>query len=165
MDNNHPKYVFIYNTPNFPNPFLVHISRKTKTDLSLVRRYEPNIIFCPTEMNTILNSIFYDKDLFQIRPIVKNGLFLLLKENSSITYREIDLCNVAISLIIKNELFEKENQTQTRSYLTERNNIVKRCKTIRERRLIEEAHIGYSFLLDVIRSLQELKYVIQNKKK
>ena len=102
MSNMHFLYAFIYDTPNFPNPFLVHISRKTRTDLAMVQCYEPNVIYCPKQMNNILKSILYDLDIFKFRSLVKNELFFLLKEKDISQFSEAFLCDIFVSSIIKN---------------------------------------------------------------
>ena len=102
-----PNYAFIFNTQHFQNPFLVHISQRTRTNLTLVRRYEPNVIYCPHEMDNIVKSILYNRDMFKIRSLVKKELFCLLKQRSRNQFCEGDLCDIVVCSIIKNKLLQK----------------------------------------------------------
>jgi hypothetical protein len=40
-------FVLIVNANCFPEPFLVKISRRKKTDPKTVEFYEPNVLYCP----------------------------------------------------------------------------------------------------------------------
>jgi hypothetical protein len=56
---------FIVNVQCLPDPFLVDMSRRTKTERKTVEFYEPNVLYCPREMEPILKAILDDGELFK----------------------------------------------------------------------------------------------------
>ena len=138
----------------------MHICRKTKTDLALVRRYEPNIILCPREMDNIIHNILYDSKLHHIKSVVKEFFFrmVLNKEHKQLT--EDDLHDIAISSMIEYTLLEKFQNKRTRSFFKEIGSITEDCKQIRKKRIEEEKYLKYTFKEDFKRSLGELNFVL-----
>jgi hypothetical protein len=43
-------FAFVVNVKCLPDPFLVEISRRTKTERKTVEFYKPNVLYCPSEM-------------------------------------------------------------------------------------------------------------------
>jgi hypothetical protein len=58
-------FAFIVNVNCLPDPFLVEISRRTKNERKTVEFYGPNVIYCPREMEPILQAILDDDELFR----------------------------------------------------------------------------------------------------
>jgi hypothetical protein len=59
-------FAFIVNVNCLPDPFLVEILRRAKTERKTVEFYEPNVvIYCPREMEPILQAILDDGEPFR----------------------------------------------------------------------------------------------------
>jgi hypothetical protein len=66
-------FAFIVNVNCLPDPFLVEISRRMGTERKTMELYEPNMLYCPREMEPILQAILDDGELFNGH--TSDGLF------------------------------------------------------------------------------------------
>jgi hypothetical protein len=99
---------FIVNVNCLPDPFLVDISRRTKTERKTVEFYEPNVIYCPREMEPILQAILDDGELFRNHQhVVKQAMVSSIKSTSdpsNFKYSEIQ--ELAVTAIIDSEILK-----------------------------------------------------------
>ena len=49
---------------NFPDPFLVEISRRTRTRQQQVAFFEPDVVYCPSFANRVVKSLLEDDHVF-----------------------------------------------------------------------------------------------------
>ena len=165
-------YAFILNRHPFPSPFLVEISRRTKTQRKNVAFYLPDVIFCPQEMKLILEAILYDAGLFKFhRQVVKEAMVAVLEndKNGTPPPNPSSLETIAVEAIIKEEISKILNPRadevgNTRSLVTRRRKhtfqkIISDWRKLRARRVIDESYLQYTFTEDVKRSKSELSYV------
>jgi hypothetical protein len=86
-------FAFIVNVKCLPDPFLVKISRRTKTQWKTVELYEPNELYCPREMEPILQAIIDDGELFKDQQqVVKQTMVSTMKSMpnpSNLKYSEM----------------------------------------------------------------------------
>lgn len=171
-------YAFILNRHPFPNPFLVEISRRTKTQRKNVAFYLPDVVFCPQQMKSILEAILYDESLFKHhRQVVKVAMVEALTEHTTDGghLESASLVTIAVEAIIKEEIwkFLHPDSNDTRNTCTGTGSIplATRSQTnfiaklmgdwrmLRTKRLKIEEYLRYSFAEDVQRSKSELAYV------
>jgi hypothetical protein len=57
-------FAFIVNRHPFPNPYLVHISRMSKTRTETLDYFKPNVIYTPRSMDFILKPLLHHEELF-----------------------------------------------------------------------------------------------------
>ena len=50
-------FVFIINKSSIPNPFLVEVDRRSTPRLKDMKYLEPNVLFCPKAMSSLLLQI------------------------------------------------------------------------------------------------------------
>ncbi len=95
-------FAFIVNREGLPNPFLVEISRRTKTLPKDVAFYEPSIYYCPPTMTVILRSILDNQELFeQHRWVVKAAMVSILEEaDGDVLDDEWKLQKIAVEAIV-----------------------------------------------------------------
>ena len=75
------KFTFIVNQVDLPNPFLVKISRQTKTMPRHVSYYEPCVFYCPLTMTIILTSTKTNTSILHFyRGVVKQSMVSVLQE-------------------------------------------------------------------------------------
>jgi hypothetical protein len=100
-------FAFIVNVNCLPDPFLVEISRRTKTERKTVEFYEPNVIYCPREMEPILQAILDDGELFRNhRQVVKQAMVSSIKSTSD---PSCEMQELAVTAIINSEILKHQN--------------------------------------------------------
>jgi hypothetical protein len=164
-------FAFIVNVECLPDPFLVEISRRTKTERKTVEFYEPNVLYCPREMEPILKAILDDGELFKNhRQVVKKTMVSTMQSTpnpSSLKY--IEMQELAMTAIIDSEISKRSllglNSTlslesRTRSAASTTSKIKIKWKQLWLKRNKEERHLVPTFAENVKRSLRELNYVI-----
>jgi hypothetical protein len=150
------KFAFIINQDGLPNPFLVEISRRTKTLPKHVEYYEPSVLYCPLTMEIILKSILDDDELFvRYRKVIKEAMVLVLHAgNTLILKSEEKLQTIAVEAVVAAEIAKC---TKVRK---KQKSIASICRTLRTKRLLDEAYLRLTFTEDIKRSLRELNYVL-----
>jgi hypothetical protein len=164
-------FAFIVNVKCLPDPFLVEMSRRTKTERKTVEFYEPNVLYCPKEMEPILQAILDDGELFRNhRQVVKQVMVATINRTpnpSSLLFHELQ--ELAVTAIIDSELSKKaflglhstlSLESRTRSAASRTTKIKTKWKQVWLKRHYEESHLVLTFAENVKRSLRELNYVI-----
>ena len=148
------KFAFIVNQVDLPNPFLVEISRRTKTLPRHVAYYEPCVFYCPPTMTIILKSTKTNRNLLLYhQSVVKQSMVTILQEGDlDIIESESQLQTIAVEAIVSVEALMTRNKKT-------KQNLISECRKLRAKRVRDEAYLQASFLEDVHRSLTELKYL------
>ena len=148
------KFAFIVNQVDLPNPFLVEISRGTKTLPRHVAYYEPCMFYCPPTMTIILKSTKTNRNLLRYhRSVVKQSMATVLQEGDhDIIGNESQLRTIAVEAIVSVEASKTCNNKN-------KQNLISECRKLRAKRVRDEAYLQATFLEDVNRSLMELKYL------
>ncbi len=98
-------FAFIVNVNCLPDPFLVKISRRTKTERKTV---EFVLYYCPREMEPILQAILDDDELFKNHQQVVKQLMVSsiksTKDPSNFEYSEMQ--ELAVTAIIDSEILK-----------------------------------------------------------
>jgi hypothetical protein len=154
-------FAFIVNREGLPNPFLVEISRRTKTLPKDVAFYEPSVYYCPPTMTVILQSILDNQQLFeQHRWVVKAAMISVLEEaDGDVLDDEWKLQKIAVEAIVV-AVAEKQS---TDEIARNRRRILLAYCNLREKRLVDEAYLQPTFVEDVKGSLNELKYILSSR--
>jgi hypothetical protein len=140
------KFAFIVNQVELPNPFLVKISRRTKTLPRHITYYEPCVFYCPSTMTIILNSSL----LHYHRSVVKQSMVTVLQEaDLDIIGSGSQLRTIAVEAIVPVEA------SKTRNKRTRKQDLISECRKLRTKRVRDEAYLQATFLEDVNRSLTE----------
>ena len=163
-------FAFIVNVKCLPDPFLVEISRRTKTERKTVEFYEPNVLYCPREMEPILKAILDDGELFKNhRQVVKQMMVSTIQSTpnpSSLKYSEMQ--ELAVTAIIDSEISKQtllglhstlSLESRTRWAASSESKIKMKWKQLWLKRNNEETHLVPTFAENVKRSLRELNYV------
>ena len=138
--------------------------------------YEPNVLYCPREMEPILRAILDDGDLFKNhRQVVKKTMvstILSAMNPSSLKYNEMQ--ELAMTAIIDSEISKRtfiglhstlSLDSRTRSTASSTSKIKTKWKRLWLKRNSEESHLVPTFAENVKRSIRELNYVIHILKK
>jgi hypothetical protein len=149
------KFAFIVNQVELPNPFLVEISRRTKTLPRHVAYYEPCVFYCLPTMTIILKSSL----LRYHRSVVKQSMVTVLQEaDPDIIGSESQLRTIAVEAIVSVEAWK------TRNKRTRKQDLISECRKLRAKQVRDEAYLQATFLEDVNRSLTELKFLASSPK-
>jgi hypothetical protein len=108
-------------------------------------------------MTVILRSILDNQELFeQHRCIVKAAMLSVLQEaDDNVLHDEWKLQTISVEAIVVAEAEKQENMKITRNS----RKIITACSNLRKKRLVDEAYLQPTFVEDVQRSLNELKYI------
>ena len=149
-----------------PDPFLVEISRRTKTERKTVEFYEPHVLYCPREMEPILQAILDDGELFKNhRQVVKQTMvstILSTPNPSNLKYSEMQ--ELAMTAIIDSEISKQillglhsralSLKSRTRSAASSEAKIKMKWRQLCLKRNNEERHLVPTFAENVKRSLR-----------
>ena len=157
------RYAFITGgRNNFPDPFLVEISRRTRTRPQQVAFFEPDVVYCPSFANQVLKSVLeQDRAIFVHRAIVKPALLeYFLKFEGRGTEAEVKE-GVAWSLIVVEaaKMVDASNHPGMRSTAQVQAATINVWRVLHKKRLVEEEHLGkHSLGEEVSRSMAELHF-------
>ena len=159
-------FAFITNEADYPDPFLIEMSRRTQLRHSSVSYFDPNVLYCSPDMNKILEEIQDNRFFFSRKywTAMMDKLVLILEDQYY--WRKETIHNCLVHVIVYEELifFHKEKK-ETRSLTKKLENIFSNAMDIREKRMENESHFSNTFVFDCTRSLQELRYAIAKHKK
>jgi hypothetical protein len=150
------KFAFIVNQVELLNPFLVEISRRTKTLPRHVAYYEPCVFYCPPTMTIILKSSL----LRYHQSVVKQSMVTVLQEaDPDIIGSESQLRTIAVEAIVS-----AVEASKTRNKRTRKQDLISECRKLRAKQVRDEAYLQATFSEDVNRSLTELKFLASSPK-
>ena len=102
-------FAFIVNVNCLPDPFLVEISRRMGTERKTMELYEPNMLYCPREMEPILQAILDgDGELFKNhRQVVKQAMLSSIKSTPDLpNLKYSKMQELAVTAIINSEILK-----------------------------------------------------------
>ena len=156
-------YVFLLHQRNFPHPFLVEMSRLTLLTGRQLAFYEPNVVCCPPCMGKILRETLHDRHIFQKhRAVIKATVLSYIKKKEGVEHQEEELQEEIVTAIICDKLSLLFTRN-SRGNENLKKKIQQKVAELRHSRLEKEAHLGYSFRQDILRSMNELNFVLQMK--
>lgn len=155
----------ITNLKQFPELFLVKISRCRMTTRRQLQFYEPNVPYCPGLVNSILEAVLKRKAL--CRPyskIIKEAILALIKEEEGTIITEGEAVQFVIESIIEFEVFRLllADERDTRGKSKCRKKIRDTALAMRKKRMSDEHHLPCSFVDDLLRTKNELLYAVLN---
>jgi hypothetical protein len=165
------QFAFISNVDEFPNPFLVEISRRTGTTRRQILYYQDKVTFCPSVLDPILRSILDNKTIFcRHRMLLKTKVLSLIEEEKrAMTVAtesrplSLQICiTKCIETILYHEIFSRIGFLQTRKKLRTARRLLSDVQKIRKKRLRDERHLPVPFAADLQRSKQELNFVLES---
>jgi hypothetical protein len=169
-------YAFILDAPSLPNPFLVEVSRHTKTTWRHLAFYQPNVVKCSRAVAPILRCTLEDDLVFnEFRDLVKETILHCLLDDPLVSRQHAQemvvasiVCRQAKRLLSTGggaAAGVHNNQacigSRTRGEQKRVELIMGKWRLVRELRLQEERHLWYPSLSDDIRrSFGELRHVL-----
>jgi hypothetical protein len=163
-------FAFIVNRHPFPNPYLVHMSRMSKTRKETLDYFEPNVIYTPRSMDFILKSLLHNEELFNFhRQVVKESMLEAITSNDkNVLESSTILQTLAVESVAKQEtsrvLFGTVRAPLTRHNEHKFNRIMSKWRELRMKRLSDEHYLSNTFISDVKRSKIELKFIMKQEK-
>jgi hypothetical protein len=160
-------FAFIIDRHPLPSPYLVHMSRMSRTTKKNLDFFKPNVIYLPRTMNFILKPLLHNDELFNLhRQVLKETMLEVMTSNndealsSSAVLQTLGAESVAkqeISRVLDTVPFTRRNERQF-------NKIMSNWRKVRMKRLRNEHYLPSTFIADVQRSKIELKFVIKQLK-
>ena len=163
-------FAFIVNRHPFPNPYLVHMSRMSKTKMETLDYFKPNVIFTPRLMDFILKPLLHNEELFKLhRQVVKEAMLEAITSNDKdVLESRTILQTLAVESVAKQEtarvLFGTDEKPLTRRNEHQLKKILSNWRELRMKRLSDEHYLSNTFVSDVKRSKIELKFIIKQEK-
>ena len=153
------QYAFIIEHSQFPNPFLLEISRWTNLTRSTLSFFEPKVLYCPPAMVPIFRGILEKHQLRHYREAVKVEMVVALLDNLEFNhyYENTIMAIVRLECVC----FLHVNRL-TRSSHKMIYDLTKRVFLIRKNCFAEEHYLINDFTEDVRRSLGKLMHVLNN---
>ena len=163
-------FAFIVNRHPFPNPYLVHMSRMSKTRKETLDYFKPNVIYTPRSMDFILKPLLHNEELFNFhRQVVKESMLEAITSNDkNVLESSTILQTLAVESVAKQEtsrvLFGTVRAPLTRHNEHKFNRIMSKWRELRMKRLSDEHYLSNTFISDVKRSKIELKFIMKQEK-
>jgi hypothetical protein len=168
-------FAFIVNRHPFPHPYLVHMSRMSKTRKETLDYFKPNVIYAPRTMDFILKPLLHDEELFNLhRQVLKDSMLKVITSNDKdVLGSSTILQTLAVESVAKQEisrvLFRIGESTNRAPPLTRHNErkfnkIMSNWRELRMKRLSDEHYLSNTFISDVKRSKIELKFIMKRAK-
>jgi hypothetical protein len=168
------EFAFIVNRHPFTHPYLVHMSRMSKTRKETLDYFRPNVIYTPRSMDFILKPLLHDEELFNFhRQVLKESMLEAITSNDKdVLGSSTILQTLAVESVVKQEtsrvLFGTGEST-SRPPLTRRNEhkfnkIMSKWRELRMKRLSDEHYLSNTLISDVKRSKIELKHIMKQQK-
>ncbi len=153
-------FAFIVNRHPFTHPYLVHMSRMSKTRKETLDCFKPNVIYTPRSMDFILKPLLHDEELFNFhRQVLKESMLEAITSNDKdVLGSSTILQTLAVESVVKQEmsrvLFGAGESTSSRPPLTRRdehkfNKIMSNWRELQMKRLSDEHHLTNAFISDV----------------
>jgi hypothetical protein len=163
-------FTFIVNWQPFPNPYLVHLSRMSKTRKENLDYFKPNVIYTPRSMDFILKPLLHNEELFNFhRQVLKESMLEAITSNDKNVLESSNILQtLAVESVAKQEasrvLFGTGRAPLTRRNEHTLNNIMSKWREVRMKRLSDEHYLSNTFISDVKRSKIELKFIMKQEK-
>ena len=160
-------FAFIVDRHPLPSPYLVHMSRMSKTTKKNLEFFEPNVVYLPETMNFILQPLLHNNKLFNLhRKVLKKNMLEVITSNNDEALDSSDLLQtLGVESVAKQEIsrvFDRLPLTRCNEHKF--NKIMSNWRALRMKRLRNEHYLSCTFISDVQRSKIELKFVIKQLK-
>jgi len=83
------RYAFIVNYPTLPARHLIEMSRIKQISWLTIHFYEPNVLYCPEEINEILRAVLHNNEVKQFGEEVKMSMIDSLLERKTVIDRNV----------------------------------------------------------------------------
>jgi len=160
-------FAFIVDRHPLPSPYLVHMSRMSKTTKKNLDFFKPNVVYLPQTMNFILKPLLRNDELFNFhRKVLKETMLEVITSNNNEALGSSDILQtLGVESVAKQELSRLfATLPLTRRNEHKFNQIMSNWRKLRAKRLRNEHHLTSTFISDVQRSKIELKFVIKQLK-
>lgn len=165
------QYAFVIGAKNLPSPFLVELSRRTKTAERDLQIYQPGVRSCPKVLCPVIKSMLESPKCYpRHRMLIKGSILHFMDELYKLEEQGLDgnsirnkLVDQVMENIIDFEVCEQIGKTNlrrwTRSNQADQEMIQMEVKSIRLMRKIQEHHLPLQFNGDYERTRNELNFV------
>jgi hypothetical protein len=160
-------FAFIIDRHPLPSPYLVHLSRMSKTTKKNLDFFKPNVIYLPQTMNFILKPLLHNDELFNLhRQVLKETMLeVMTSNNDEALSSSAILQTLGVESVAKQEISRVLDRVPlTRHNEHKFNKIMSNWRKLRMKRLRNEHYLQNTFIADVQRSKIELKFVIKQLK-
>jgi hypothetical protein len=160
-------FAFIVNRHPLPSPYLVHMSRMSKTTKKNLDFFKPNVMYLPRTMNFILKPLLHNDELFNLhRQVLKETMLEVITSNNNEALSSSDvLQTLGVESVAKQEISRVLHTVSlTRRNEHKFNQIMSNWRKLQMKRLRNEHYLPCTFIADVQRSKIELKFVIKQLK-
>jgi hypothetical protein len=156
-------FAFIIDRHPLPNPYLVHMSRMSKTTKKNLDFFQPNVMYLPRAMNFILKPLLHNEELFNLhRQVLKETMLEVMKSNNDEALSSSAMLQtLGVESVAKQEISRFLDTPLTRRNENKFNKIMSNWRKLRMKRIRNEHYLPSSFTADVQRSKIELKFVIK----
>jgi hypothetical protein len=160
-------FAFIVDRHPLPSPYLVHMSRMSKTTKKNLDFFKPNVIYLPRTMNFILKPLLHNDELFNLhRQVLKEAMLEVMTSNN---YEALNsnaiLQTLGVESVAKQEISRVLDAVPlTRHNEHKFNKIMSNWRELRMNRLRNEHYLPSTFIADVQRSKIELTFIIKQLK-
>ena len=98
-------FAFIVDRHPLPSPYLVHLSRMSKTMQKNLAFFQPNVVYLPQTMNFILKPLLHNAELFNLhRKVLKETMLELVTSNNDETLGSSDIIQtIGVECVAKQE--------------------------------------------------------------
>jgi hypothetical protein len=99
-------FAFIVDRHPLPSPYLVHMSRMSKTTKKNLDFFQPNVIYLPQTMNFILKPLLYNAGLFNLHcKVLKETMLEVITSNNNETLGSRDILQtIGVESVAKQEI-------------------------------------------------------------
>jgi hypothetical protein len=106
-------FAFIIDRHPLPNPYLVHMSRMSKTTKKNLDFFKPNVMYLPRAMNFILKPLLHNEELFNLhRKVLKETMLeVMTSNNDEALSSSAILQTLGVECVANVELEETANET------------------------------------------------------
>ena len=88
-------FIFIVDRHPFPSPYLVHMSRMSKTTKKNLDFFKPNVIYLPGTMNFILKALLHNAGLFNLQcQVLKEAMLEVMTTNNDEALSSIAILHI-----------------------------------------------------------------------
>ena len=160
-------FAFIVDRHPLPSPYLVHMSRMSKTTKKNLDFFKLNVMYLPRTMNFILKPLLHNDELFNLHhQVLKEAMLEVMTSNN---YEALNssaiLQTLGVESVAKQEISRVLDAVPlTRHNEHKFNKIMSKWRQLRMKRLRNEHHLPSTFIADVQRSKIELKFIIKQLK-
>jgi hypothetical protein len=160
-------FAFIVNRDPLPSPYLVHMSRMSKTTKKNLDFFQPDVVYLPETMNSILKLLLHNNELFNLHcKVLKETMLEVITSNNDEALGSSDLLQtLGVKSVAKQEISRVFDRLPlTRCNKHKFNQIMSNWRALQMKRLRNKHYLPCTFISDVQRFKIELKFIIKQLK-